>query len=165
MPDVPPLVIRPVPVHHPRHLVHRCRSVRGARHPSVPHPLDPVLAVAVRPAPECPRAHTKQFGRLLLRQPFLRPHRMRVLEHHQPPVLLTLRHAHTASTASSDAVNVRPDTSCVLTAVTLGVPYTETHRVLTSTEDQPKISLEALDKSCPPSEARTQVRAFAFLEP
>ena len=42
--------------------------MRGARHPPVTQPVDPVLPVAIRPATERPRAHSRQLGRLLLRQ-------------------------------------------------------------------------------------------------
>ena len=71
---------------------------------------------------------------------------MCVLEHHQPPVLLAPRHAHTASTAPQDALNVRPDT--------LWVPYTRTTAALGFAGKERKI------RARPQPGDRDRARAF-----
>ena len=121
VPHVPALVPCAVPIHHPHHPVHR----RRARKTPVPQGLDAasLRLVPVHPAPESPLANPRQLRRPRLRQTTLRPHRIRILEQHQPPILSPFRQAHAASQSHSRLETVQPDTLFFL--------YTDSHKLLT----------------------------------
>ena len=111
VPHVPPLVPRPVAVHHPHHLVNRRRPVRRPQNPVAPQALDPVRLVTLHLTTERPLANPEKPSRLRLRQPPFRPHRVRVLEHRHPPVLVDLNNPHDRPRIAEVRGSLQPDSS------------------------------------------------------
>lgn len=82
-----PLVALAVKPQHPIHFVHRHPLGRGLAEPAVQEPVEPLLPVAVPPAPERALAHPQQVRRVGLAQSALLPALQNALERHHPEFL------------------------------------------------------------------------------